>query len=868
MGSIFNLSFRNGFVAASFLLFAFAIIAGKLNAQSPIEFLTADRYGTGLNTIQTKFADLDGDGRTDLVTVNGGQLNPFPTMTIRYGTGDASNAFGPAVVTWMPINGHTLAIGDLNGDQRPDIVVGSWYFNRLATVYNLGNRAFSLPYHSSPPVASVTTPQTLVVFAGQFFDLGIGDFDGNGTNEVVALQGQVNQRLLFLRADIDGALHVVETLYSAEMDNSHEREIAVGDLNGDGRDDVVFAGGGPFRDRTVSFVYGRPSGQAMAIVPGPLVMSKMVGVDIADLDRDGDNDLTVAFTSVPVGLSSFQVWLNDGNAGFTPLPKIELAQPLFLHGISSADYNGDRKRDLSLLLRGPLLEGVLVMVTHGNGDGTFGEPKYYATAPSSDIASVDVDLDSQVDIVTMSDALLQTDYEETEGVSNNAANVLLNKQPLGFRAPAVAPGGGGFLSASDLNRDGKLDLVSSWSYHDRYMSPLEVVLNDGQRGVMTPVSYPVADNLYGVGVGDFNGDGNVDAVTTHRSNSRVIAMYSGDGTGALGSRIITQHSSGIQRLLVLDTNSDGRDDLFITDELGRALIMLANANGTFTPAPETPSFATPLTPDLLQKVDIDSDNNDDILAAVGSDFRILRGDGQGRFTEIASAVVAERAVTGDCNGDGKIDLVGMVPADETVPPNETGRAVRCFLGNGLGGFTPGFKAVIPNLSHENVADMVLADFDLDGYDDVAIIMIDNIFGNLVILPSRGNAWGQPSFPAAGPASRKLIAADFDGDGRYDLGYSGENSRGVLYNTTLLPPRRISGRVNNPIGIAVRNAAVHLIGEDEVVRTTYTSSFGTYSFDSVPAGSYVLTVSSKRYRFAPKSVQLAVDLLDVDFIGLE
>lgn len=80
---------------------------------------------------------------------------------------------------------------------------------------------------------------------------------------------------------------------------------------------------------------------------------------------------------------------------------------------------------------------------------------------------------------------------------------------------------------------------------------------------------------------------------------------------------------------------------------------------------------------------------------------------------------------------------------------------------------------------------------------------------------------------------------------------------------------VSGRVSTPDGRGVRNATVTLRGIDGVTRTATTSSFGIYVFDSVESGqSYVVGVSSKRYRFAPRVVQVTDSLFDLDFIGME
>jgi hypothetical protein len=80
---------------------------------------------------------------------------------------------------------------------------------------------------------------------------------------------------------------------------------------------------------------------------------------------------------------------------------------------------------------------------------------------------------------------------------------------------------------------------------------------------------------------------------------------------------------------------------------------------------------------------------------------------------------------------------------------------------------------------------------------------------------------------------------------------------------------ISGRVTTPGGQGIRNVIVSLIDEGGVRRTATTSSFGNYLFESVVIGTnYTVTVSSKRYRFAARTIVPSSNLTSIDFVGLE
>jgi hypothetical protein len=80
---------------------------------------------------------------------------------------------------------------------------------------------------------------------------------------------------------------------------------------------------------------------------------------------------------------------------------------------------------------------------------------------------------------------------------------------------------------------------------------------------------------------------------------------------------------------------------------------------------------------------------------------------------------------------------------------------------------------------------------------------------------------------------------------------------------------ISGRITNANGQGVRGATVYMTNSDGVRSSATTSSFGLYRFEDVEAGqTYVIGVTSRRYRFAAKVLNVADSLINVDFVGLE
>lgn len=87
--------------------------------------------------------------------------------------------------------------------------------------------------------------------------------------------------------------------------------------------------------------------------------------------------------------------------------------------------------------------------------------------------------------------------------------------------------------------------------------------------------------------------------------------------------------------------------------------------------------------------------------------------------------------------------------------------------------------------------------------------------------------------------------------------------------TAVPVAPVGGVVVNPDGQGLRNAVVSLTDPNGIRRTATTSSFGNYQFDHVRMGeTYLISVSSKRYRFASRFIEVTGSQLNVDFAGLQ
>ncbi|MEJ7624576.1 MAG: hypothetical protein WKF34_11350 [Pyrinomonadaceae bacterium] len=162
-------------------------------------------------------------------------------------------------------------------------------------------------------------------------------------------------------------------------------------------------------------------------------------------------------------------------------------------------------------------------------------------------------------------------------------------------------------------------------------------------------------------------------------------------------------------------------------------------------------------------------------------------------------------------------------------------------------------------------------------------------GAAYVFTRSGTAWSQQAYLKASNTGANddfgdvAISGDtvVVGAAREDSNATGVNgdqtnnsasASGAAYVFTSASPTQtftVSGKVTTPGGLGLRNAVVALTDSQGLRRTALTSSFGFYTFENVVGGNtYTVSVSSRRYRFAARSVTVNESLSNVDFVGLE
>jgi hypothetical protein len=307
----------------------------------------------------------------------------------------------------------------------------------------------------------------------------------------------------------------------------------------------------------------------------------------------------------------------------------------------------------------------------------------------------------------------------------------------------------------DFNGDGKLDVATISG------STIEVFLGNGDGTFQNPLSSN--SSLTGAtlaAVGDLNGDGKLDLIAQDIYGDDFTYLGNGDGTF---SEVSTNWGSWPGGVVVADLNRDGKLDVVIEGaEEGAAGTQaeLGNGTGVFTVKWNSTSVYDQTT-GFCAVADFNHDGKLDIAcpgnpSLFGQGVEVAFGNGDGTFgaaTSYPTPVVGFTVLTGDVNGDGKLDLVtdgGWV-----------------LLGNGDGTFNTPSSAATTGMYFPQ-----LIDINADGKLDLVGSAYDlgSLRGINSIVVALGNGDGTFQTPVAQEISWGNGAVgwgDFNGDGKLD-----------------------------------------------------------------------------------------------------
>jgi hypothetical protein len=301
----------------------------------------------------------------------------------------------------------------------------------------------------------------------------------------------------------------------------------------------------------------------------------------------------------------------------------------------------------------------------------------------------------------------------------------------------------------------------------------------------------VGDPFSGPLVADFNRDGKLDFVvsaTFYLNEQPTPYVFLGNGDGTF------QTSKGIgqplETLVVGDFNGDGIPDLAGTtydtqNFTGTVSVLLGNGDGTFAGGSSNP---LPTVASSLMTGDFNGDGKLDVAVAdQASGVYVFLGNGDGTFQNPVISNIDNLSLAGavgDFNGDGKLDFIGI-----------EGLQLGWFKGNGDGTFqAPStFYSVGAN------SDSVFA-ADLNGDGKLDLITVQESADTYTVMLGNGDGTFQAGavYSVGSPLSNELAMGDLNADGNLDLVLAGETSQ---LGTSILPGNG-NGTFQSPVKLPI------------------------------------------------------------------
>ncbi|HEY4110066.1 MAG TPA: FG-GAP-like repeat-containing protein [Puia sp.] len=336
-----------------------------------------------------------------------------------------------------------------------------------------------------------------------------GDLNQDGKPDLVVSRGSSGVVDVLTNASTGGSIVFSVPLGLTATGTDHEGA-AVGDLDGDGKPDIVLTNAidlnsiSLFRNTGSGGVISFSGAQDLAVVDAPY------SVAIGDLDGDGKPDLAVA-NNGGTQISLFRNTSTQGNFSFAP--RVDLTVGLAPYGVAIGDLDGDGKADLVVSTQGTGAALYAVKNLSTVGAFSFGTPIGIASGSGFTVAIGDLDGDGKPDIAeAAAAAIIVVRNESTTGslVFGGAQN---------FYTASYAVG----VVIADLDADGKADLICP----NRFTNNISAFHNTGSSGTISfaaHVEYDVDADPLSVAVADLDGDSRPDIAVANSAAPTISVL--------------------------------------------------------------------------------------------------------------------------------------------------------------------------------------------------------------------------------------------------------------------------------------------------------------------------------------------------------
>lgn len=668
-----------------------------------------------------------------------------------------------------------ISLHDLNADGNLDVVFPSTHDNDEAVDLFIywGKNGLNRSQRSELPAEGAKAVEISDLNRDGYADLVVANnFNGTRTD--------LNSYIYW------GSDRGLSATKRTDLPTQGAEAIAIGDLNGDGHAEIVFANSGlsyhVAEDKfNQSFVYW---GSSQGYSPNRHLSLKTINardVKIADLNADGRLDLVFANEGNSAADGGLTIYWGQAQDSFSPENSLRLPGE-FSSGLSVADFNGDGWLDIALAnafrLKGRelgiynIVDTVAIpsFVYWGSQQGFAAHKRTeLPTVGATGVASGDLNQDSLPDLVFAN--------------SSGGASYAYWSSRDGFQAnrrAALPTLGASRCAIADLNRDGLSDLVFSHRSGSGSHDTVSYVYWGDPKGLQASrrLELPTL-GATGIAAGDLDRDGSIELVFANKEDGTAgkptdTYIYWGDAEGRFDpARRLALPTRGPNAFAAADLNADGFPDLYIPEDESTVYWGSGNAEPFASTRKSLVSAKQAMSG---QAADFNRDGYLDLSLSEWAPGEIGAGlywGGPSGFSASNRFVFQIGSVrfhaVADLNRDGWSDVIFPTTADEVV-----------IFWNSAGGFDNTRRQSLPCAAAVSVE---VADLNRDGYLELLVANLwdknpppgkPRSFGGspeadtFIYWGSREgySASRRQVLPSVG--NEDIAAADLNGDGWLDL----------------------------------------------------------------------------------------------------
>ncbi|MBL7693597.1 MAG: VCBS repeat-containing protein [Ferruginibacter sp.] len=714
---------------------------------------------TPSNPSQISAADLDGDNKAELITASysGSSISIFKNNS------NISNLdFTFRVNIPVGSNPSYLTVADVDGDGMKDIIIGI-----VSSVVPTTNK-FTVLRNTSSAGSISFAPQ--IDFAipgnGYSYEAHLGEIDGDGKPDVVILEGTGIQ--IFRNTSIPGSISLTPPVAIGVTANG----IAIADMNANGKAELIITKNMPASQLAI---YNNISTPGTISFDAPVLFNtplSPVGIAVGNLDNDNKPDIAITNTD-NYSISVFK------NTSTGPAITLDTRQD-FSAGVNPwdiriADIDGDSKFDVitSYVIAGSPIISLFRNIGTGGSIQLAGKVDYATEISPQFIAIADLNNDGRLDLAATQNSLQSLVIFRNK--IGDPPNITSFTPTSAWAGNIIAIRGTNLGDATAVSFGG-IASVSLQIYSDTL---LYASVGAGATGNVSVTTLSGSASAPGF---TFNNTLNILSVSPMKGpySQRVKIIGSGFSTTPANNIV---HFGGVKATV----NSATSTMLNVTVPPGALYRRVSVTVGNFTAWSEQPYNITfdsgvvnnnmfirrinidaPSSNGVLELADMDSDGLNDIVSNYYGEVHILRNtttDGIVSFFSGTGFLASTSNIAlADFNGDGKIDVISVSPGTEKLYPirNTSTPGTISFSGPNPGetvniGGTP-IHATASDLDRDGKPDLVVA---FPNTQTIAVLR--NISTPSLIL------FATPQyFPIIGNNTYHIAVGDINGDGKSDI----------------------------------------------------------------------------------------------------